>query len=335
MARQIIRDGLITYWDGVNNSSESTHSKSTLFWYDLSGHGNHGRLSNLGPNYGEWTNNSLNTTDYNLATEVWSTLTGKDTYNLPWFTLEMTFKINPNPKSGDSYQHIYYFGKKDGRYTNRGRVLHKIYYSYSKKTIEIFFSTIEGDTDNNHFITIDVSNFFGEVITLTATVKTNIAYVYLNGILYDAMVVDSFAMNKTDTDNYYFTWGAMEDYTHEYPTEYYSFRMYNRPLSDNEVYYNYIANMSHLFPEETPTYPEIPIIRPDGSIIEPVEDGYVSRVAIGNEELYNIKDTKARTTKLDKYKDEEVYGLVSFINGIQIDIASIRYDQANNTVVFK
>ena len=54
-----------------------------------------------------------------------------------------------------------------------------------------------------------------------------------------------------------------------------------------------------------------------------------------NEELYNIKDAKSRMNKIDKYQDDTAYSVVNFMNGIKIDLATVKYDVANNTVIFK
>jgi hypothetical protein len=119
----------------------------------------------------------------------------------------------------------------------------------------------------------------------------------------------------------------------------YSARLYNRALSENEVYYNYLAEMDHFNGLDVPTdpdYPNIPDVEPDiGDIIVPIEDGQVSKISIKGQEIYNIKDTKSRITKVDKYEDDTVYGNITYMNGFQIDLATVKYDIANNTVVFE
>lgn len=356
MARQINKDGLICYLDGKNNSSETTYGDRVTSWYDISGNSNYGIISvhDLGRYW--WKNNFLffgDSEDRNRRLKG-MTLAKKITFGNE-FTCEVLFIEDFEysahaaiPIIGNT---IYKSSSFPSGVEKGGFLIFTSTYGTYKNTI-----SCQLGTGNNSFLYMStpIEEYSDNPYLITLTIKDNNAYLYINGQLKTSIYSQSgFNLNAStivngpetgriaigdvhdNNGNYLNNNGSFHYITYRNVGQYGSIRIYNRALSDNEIYYNYIAEMEHSVPEQKPTYPEIPIIRPDGSIIEPVEDGYVSRVAIGNEELYNIKDTKARTTKLDKYKDEEVYGLVSFINGIQIDVASIRYDPTNNTVVFK
>lgn len=53
------------------------------------------------------------------------------------------------------------------------------------------------------------------------------------------------------------------------------------------------------------------------------------------DEKYEIKDSLARTNKLNKYEDDTASGIINFLNGIKIDNCKIYYDVNVDTVFFK
>lgn len=58
----------------------------------------------------------------------------------------------------------------------------------------------------------------------------------------------------------------------------------------------------------------------------------ISKIQV--DEIYNVKDTKARTEKINKYVDDEATAVINFVNGILINGASITYNPSTNTVTF-
>ena len=330
MARKITRDGLMLWWDGLNNTSEGTHG-DTSAWYDLSGNHNHG-LFNPNLNQGSYFKWKDNHATFTSVGGVDSSLKWKDIISKPEMTLEMTLSSMTSGIIHDA--------------NNYGRLIRQIYFTSVTSDKTRYYAVVEVTKKYSVEEVLVLLPFDYDTetpFTLTITVKNNLYCFYVNGL-----IINSFLNNEPGdlsfTDETYAVFMAGYDGTYSgghflwnngADGNLYSVRIYDRALTDNEVYYNYMAEMDHLKDPEEQVYPDIPIVRPDGSIIDPVQDGEVSRVAIGDNEIYNVKDIKARTTKLDKYKDEQVYGVVSFINGIQVDVASIKYDPANNTVVFK
>lgn len=60
----------------------------------------------------------------------------------------------------------------------------------------------------------------------------------------------------------------------------------------------------------------------------------VSKIQLGYDKTYDIKDNYSRTNKLDKNEDDVAYAIINFMNGIKVNQASIVYDENTNTITF-
>lgn len=317
--REITRDGLVVYYDGVNNVSPSLHGNYTVVWYDNSGNGNHGVFSSGSLYNRRWTVNGLKSTG--VAGDYYFDMPNLNNYLItPQLTYEFVFSTTSqfnNTSSTYDYR-LLYFPNCFASIVLR------------EDCMRITVEKSDGSSQTVYFY----KNFINQKkIHLALTINNNLMCIFINGVLVDSYLnIINFGNTATNTE----TGRLMDEICY---VTLHSCRIYNRVLTDNEIYYNYIADLAHLEQAEQPVSPDdpdIPIIEPDiGEIIVPVEDGYVSKVAIGNQELYNIKDTYSRINKINKYQNDEAYGIINFMNGIQLDLASVKYDIANDTVIFK
>lgn len=60
----------------------------------------------------------------------------------------------------------------------------------------------------------------------------------------------------------------------------------------------------------------------------------VSKIQLGYDKTYDIKDNYSRANKLDKNEDDVAYAVINFMNGIKVNQASIVYDENTNTITF-
>lgn len=58
----------------------------------------------------------------------------------------------------------------------------------------------------------------------------------------------------------------------------------------------------------------------------------VTQVQVGDK--YELKDSLARSNKIDKYEDNSVSAVVDFLNGVKIKGCKIYYDTDIDTVYF-
>lgn len=322
--RKIIQNGLVLYYDGINNASKNEHGDFAFSWCDLSGYGNPGAFVNPSGTSAKWAENGFDLTNsdrYGFIVQNKKYLSG--------INLSLEFTLTGDKNKSFQLRDIFYEGPSIIKEISLN--------SPNQINIEIF--------RNAYYTQILRSNLqwnTGERVHITITINNNIIRIFLNGILMD---INTLTIGVTEFQ-YRNDFNILTRYdvttSGTQPTRYgifHSVRIYNRALNENEVYYNYLAEKDHLdFKdiEETPDYPDIPDVEPDiDDIIVPIEDGQISKIAIGKAELYNVKDTHSRVTKLDKYNDDTAYGKITFMNGVQIDLATIKYDIANNTVIFK
>lgn len=366
MTREFAKGDLRFYYDGKNNTSSITHG-NTGHWYDLSGHGrtadivkdtvnNIAAINSWGENYLDFSRNEINhgvwiasrtrgdypilAADKNITCEIFFESTEE------LITREQGIIGNYSKGNGDGGFFIYTATSGE----HKGNIVIEVCTTY--------------DTNKPEYCLIPMEP--NKKLLLSLVIKNNkTMYIYINGVLkntyfskYNFMLVksdnsgncNSFVIGGKPSGHYPYYTGFSGNSTYK-PIDLsnnetrisprregkiYSARLYGRALSDNEIYYNYLAELEHLAETETPDYPDAPDVEPDiGDIIVPIEDGEVSKISIDNEELYNIKDAKSRMNKIDKYQDDTAYSVVNFMNGIKIDLATVKYDVANNTVIFK
>lgn len=332
--RKIIQNGLVLYYDGINNASKNEHGDFVFSWYDLSGYGNPGAFVASSGTSAKWVENGFDLTNsdrYGFIVQNKKYLSGTN------LSLEFTLTGDKN-KSHNTLRDIFYEGPS---------IIKEISLTSSNQIyVEIIKSISPGPLSNSTSISYQhlSSNLqwnTGERVHITITINNNTIRIFLNGVLVDINTFTT-AITELEYKNNFNILSRLDSTGANQPARYgifHSVRIYNRALNENEVYYNYLAEKDHLdFKdiEEIPDYPDIPDIEPDiDDIIVPIEDGQISKIAIGETELYNVKDAHSRVTKLDKYNDDTAYGKITFMNGVQIDLATIKYDIANNTVIFK
>ena len=365
MTREFAKGDLRFYYDGKNNTSSTTHGDNTSYWHDLSGHNRTATLIKNAPSREVitaevWGKNYL---DFNAENKieggVWIASRTRGNYPIlaadKNITCEVFFEspeelITQEQAIIGNYYNTDYCGgfliytATSGQY--KGNIVIKVY-TLNKNTV---YCTTPFIPNKKILISLVIKN-------------NNTIYIYINGILKNTFFSkEGFLLCYSDTSannysnpfviggnprNHFSAMGVSNIHAIDFSNnetkvsprregKIYSARLYGRALSDNEIYYNYLAELEHLAETETPDYPDIPDAEPDiGDIIVPIEDGEVSKISIDNEELYNIKDAKSRMNKIDKYQDDTAYSVVNFMNGIKIDLATVKYDVANNTVIFK
>lgn len=368
MTREFAKGDLRFYYDGKNNTSSTTHGDNTSYWHDLSGHNRTATLIKNAPNKEVitaevWGENYL---DFNAESKieggVWIASRTRGNYPILAADKNITCEV--------------FFESPEELITQEQGIIgsYFVYNEIVREGFFIYTAT-SGQYKGNIVVKVCTSNGSAPaycITPLTPNKKTlislvikdnNTIYIYINGILKNTFFSkNNFILCHSDTSNSGYSnpfiiggsprnhfpgmgWSNSHviDFSNNETKvsprregKIYSARLYGRALSDNEIYYNYLAELEHLAETETPDYPDIPDVEPDiGDIIVPIEDGEVSKISIDNEELYNIKDAKSRMNKIDKYQDDTAYSVVNFMNGIKIDLATVKYDVANNTVIFK
>lgn len=157
-----------------------------------------------------------------------------------------------------------------------------------------------------------------EITYMTLTIKDNIATLYKNGILIDQVI----ASGKWKYNSKICTAIGAEPNSgttvagNYFKGKVYSARIYDRQLTETEVYQN--------FETDKETF----------SIVNLDSMGNVSKIRIGKEQLYDIKDNYSRVNRLSKIENDTAFGVINFTKGIQINDATIEYDQYNNTMIF-
>lgn len=156
-----------------------------------------------------------------------------------------------------------------------------------------------------------------EFVYATMVIKNNTIYLYKNGILEQSITIDgAFSLNVTSVP---FAIGTNpgNSLTEFFRGKIYVLRLYDIALTESEVYNNFETEIKNFQKEE-----------------QPEQTNNVSKIRIGLEKPYNIKDSYSRANKLNKNEDDTAYAVINFINGLKINEATVIYDSSTNTIKF-
>lgn len=192
---------------------------------------------------------------------------------------------------------------------------------YGGMALTIDHSAVYATGYYNGVKVIKVSNVEANQIThIAMSIKNNSLLVYKNGILQNQLIIsENYVLNNRDS--HCLAIGANSNSPTTVSKEYfrgkiYSARLYNVALTDSEIYTNFTTDKS-IF---------------DLSNLQSVGD--VSKIRIGQEQIYDLKDIYSRNNRLSKTEDDIAFGKINFLKGIQINKANILYDEVNDIVTF-
>lgn len=223
LLNEYIKDGMVLYLDGINNTGEGDdkHSTTTTTWKDLSGNNNDAILQNFVDNdeISGWRDNSLKLD----GIDDYAIIADSETMKPVSQTIEIVFNRTGKAK-----------GNTDS--SNRGIIFVR-WYGYTVELNEIDssnrFSVSYGR--NRGYSTSNTMLQLNKAYYLGATHENNISKIYLNSVYESEQSVEPLEyggiMNETWIGNY--TSGALVE------GNIYAIRMYNRALSENELKYNY------------------------------------------------------------------------------------------------
>lgn len=201
-----IKDGLILWYDGINNT-RSGHSSSLSKWEDLSGNNNDAILTNVSP-----TEKSMNF----LGTSNGSGAVSGDINYTKNFTFEVLFKTKSTAKF-----------VLDAR--NYGDIGYQLLYINSSNSIQIY-STAGGGV-NNVILKTNITN--GNENLISIVFENNIGYIYVNGVLENQFSITG----QIYTSKLYI--GERHSLASNFVGYMSNIRIYNRALLSNEISNNY------------------------------------------------------------------------------------------------
>lgn len=212
LASQYVKDRLILHYDAINNTGEgdNKHSMTTTIWKDLSGKENHATL------------NGFNNTETSGWKENRLVFDGED----DWVTLKniiknqeaFTIEYVANKKRNKSWEYLWglkgnYFGLESNSVDSR-----TLYYAQSK-SVAIF----------------DIRGNNNEVVSNTIAIDGKSVEIYKNGTKLRELQLADLPYLEGDI----FGIGADGGGYYKTMIDYYTFRIYNKVLSNIEVKINY------------------------------------------------------------------------------------------------
>lgn len=227
---EYIKDGLVLHYDGINNTGNG-HSNSAIVWKDLSSNGNDGTLNNISTvltNESGWGENYLaldGVDDYvsayaNTSGDYTIEFIAKDIQAINSAKYGSSFMINTwtSDISSPSLQLFL-----DGRNS-----------ATTRKRYRVRWTRVEDDT-NTEIQFYEISDDGGFTISNgNNTIKT-----YFNGEKNDENVNQSY-YERSKIENMRIEIGRWyRSSTYSIKEKIYSFRIYNRALTDEEVLHNY------------------------------------------------------------------------------------------------
>lgn len=223
-------DGLIHQWDAINNTG-SGHNGSATVWKDLIG-----SVDLTQQNGGTWKDNAL----HFEPTATTDAFHWKDTEQTNIYTQYMTVEvcISPTGSSLNSWEE-----SKSGVIANftssANSALRRI--MLSKADISVGGYT----NGTNQFATTGLSSLRDiHHIAVTYNTQTGSNTVYCNGELMTKNAQHTFGENKR---NYVFVGCSLGDSKYPYLGDVHAIRVYNRVLSNNEIYTNYLTDCARFF----------------------------------------------------------------------------------------
>jgi len=231
---RIITDGLVLALDAGNAKS---YPGSGTSWTDLSGNGNNGTLTN-GPTFDSGNGGSIvfdGSNDY-----VNSTSTNAIVGNNPTqISIESWFKTNSTLSS--------YISSLKRLNTNSTLLSLTINQQSSSSTVQNYLGFLYdvgdtgGDNSVGHKWITTNENFYGKWTHICAVVNQSGAFLYINGVLRNQNLTDSFYGSNRSNPSANFTIGAFESSQLWLNGFIPTVKIYNRALSASEIQQNFNA----------------------------------------------------------------------------------------------
>lgn len=216
-----VLDGLILYYDGIDNAGEESHNQSATTWKDLSGKGNDATIS------GDctWKNNSLD-----IEAGKVGTVTQNTTFsNLKSFTLLVAGNFNKAEKENSIYSRII---STNGNYVGTNEKINGIDFSITSNNELIYSMASNGDSSNNYTWNIDNNQNKNTTITANWNQSTK-KLIRTAGDKKSEVTVSKFDnLNCSKVAMGYVRNTTCGLY------RYYKVQLYNRSLSDEEMEIN-------------------------------------------------------------------------------------------------
>lgn len=235
MGDEIIKKGLIVWYDAENNTG-SGHSNTTTVWKDLSGNGNDATLYGFdGTATSGWNSNYLafdGVNDYVTA----SAESNGD------ITVECIVKYNNN--NTDTV--IYMINAWGTTVKNPS-----INFYYSNSTSNLWTRFLVPPTDTSAYSEVSTNSFnITNIVSLVTSKNNSRIKVFLDSnCLGEGYSNASFIsrFNMTNIKLSIGRWYNQYSYSNQ---NIYSFRIYNRALSDDEIHHNYLIDKARFGIEE-------------------------------------------------------------------------------------
>ncbi|MBQ7190780.1 MAG: hypothetical protein IJR99_15325 [Kiritimatiellae bacterium] len=229
-----VKDGLLVWYDGVDNAGVGQHSDSAASWADLSGNGNHGVAvsEHLG-----WTDNACTNDSNGTASNAGLFQLGKvvdETIAARTFTLELA--IRPHFMKERKVFFGSYNGAAGMNLEETAAGMFRVYFN-NKPNIVTTVPLVK-----------DEESIFSVVSTATN------CCVYKNGVLvyrHDEDIDPTGMLDDLLATSTYYLGGEKERDGFTYRGAIHAFRLYGRALSSTEVLQNALLDQQRLFTHST------------------------------------------------------------------------------------
>ena len=221
-----VTDGLVVWYDGADNAGVGTHNANAATWADLSGNNRHATINSIvGWTANGWTNND---NGYPVAFESTVNTIIAQTLNSNTYTLEFTVR----PSRTSNRENFF------GSYNTGGL---GIEHNSSSKTVGQVRLYYNGNPNYD----TDVTIVAGEAAAIALVSDASRQKLYKNGQLaYTG--TQTVSNNKLLTSATYYIGNDASRPKNAFKGTYYSFRLYNRLLTDEEVARNAAADRTRL-----------------------------------------------------------------------------------------
>ena len=219
MGDDIVKDGLLVWYDGDNNTGNG-HSNATTTWKDLSGNGNDATLNGFdGTATSGWNSNYLAFDGENDKVELKNVIDNKTQFTIEYITTQKRYK---------SWEYLWgVTSSKFGMECNMQG--HRVLYYVSGK----------------HYNCVDLKGTLGKNNYNGLSIHNREINGYLNGEKKINVTID----NDFENSGNILSLGSIQN-KHYMMVDYYAFRIYNRALSESEIRHNYILDKARYCIEE-------------------------------------------------------------------------------------
>lgn len=228
----IVTDGLVLNLDA---GFVSSYPRSGTTWYDLSGNGNNGTLTN-GPTFDSGNGGSIvfdGVDDY----VGWNTLDAIKWQNWSSITVETVFRLVSY--SGSTYGRQYLFDYRDNGGVNGAFAC--FYDNTGTVGFKLFYNTTGTSFEQPVITTFALGTLIYHQVTFDKTTSTNNIRHYING---NNVFTRSVTVNSTTTNSGRIWLGRFGGGGYQWNGNIFFYKIYNRALSAEEVLQNYNATKS-------------------------------------------------------------------------------------------